>query len=645
MHFGGSNRTLRLLCAALTLSVSVIAVLVAVAPVHAQAPAPYDFKANYTKSSFYIPMRDGVRLYTTVYAPKDMSHQWPMLMTRTPYSIGPYGPGDFMSPRGAVQQMAQEGYILVSQDVRGRYYSEGEFEDIRPVTASGKAGAKSTDESTDTYDTIDWLVKSIPNNNGRVGIWGISYPGYYAAAAGVNSHPALRAISPEAPVSDWFIGDDDHHNGALFLLDYVGFFNGFGRERAKGTTGLSYPPGAPMNMNNDAYKFYLDLGPLSNVDEKYYHGQVKHWTNVQNHPNYDSFWKARSLPQHLTNVKCAVMTVGGWYDAEDMFGPFADFAAINKMNPGTPNSLVVGPWPHGGWAGGDFESFGNEQFGIKTGAWYRDNLFKPFFDYYLKDTGNWSKAKATMFATGINQFLQFEEWPPKDVKNVTFSLSSNHMVTMGSPAVGAATESDSYESDPANPVPYISQVQGRRRNEYLNDDQKFASTRPDVVTYESAPLTEDMTSAGPIHVDLQVSTSGTDADYIVKVMDVQPEGSADAGLQRMVRGDVMRARFRESFSNPKAMTPGKVTEVAFDLRDVCHTFLKGHRIMVQIQSSWFPLVDRNPQKFVPNIYKAKASDFSKATMKVYHSSKIVIPMLNHVPAALPASSNYVVPIK
>lgn len=606
----------------------------------------YDFKANYTRSSFYIPMRDGVRLYTTVYEPKDISQKWPFIMIRTPYSIGPYAPGEFSNPRGSVLKMVQEGYIVVNQDVRGRYYSEGEFEDIRPVTANPAAGKSSTDESTDTYDTIDWLVKCIPNNNGRVGIWGISYPGYYAGAAGVNSHPALKAISPEAPVSDWFIGDDDHHNGALFLLDYVGFFNGFGRARSdKSAVGSNYLPGAPMDMKNDAYKFYLDLGPLKNVDAKYYHGQVKHWTDVESHPNYDAFWKDRALPAHLKNVKCAVMTVGGWYDAEDKYGPFADFAAINKYNPGTPNSLVVGPWPHGGWAGGDFASFGDEQFGVKTGAWYRDNLFKPFFDYYLKDKGDWAKAKVTVFSTGLNQFWRFDEWPPKDVTPVALTLAANHGLSTSGPSAGSAKEFDSYVSDPANPVPYISQTMGRRRNEYLNDDQRFAAARPDVLTYQTEPLSEDMTISGVIRADLQVSTTGSDADFIVKVIDVQPDGAPNAGFQRLVRAEVMRGRFRESYSTPKAITPGKITEVDYDLRDVSHTFLKGHRIMVQVQSSWFPLVDRNPQTFVPNIYRADEKDFQKATIQIYHTSRVILPKLNHLPDALPVDAQYVVPTR
>jgi putative CocE/NonD family hydrolase len=616
-------------------------------PASAQPTAPtYDFKANYTRSSFYIPMRDGVRLYTTVYAPKDTSQKWPFIMTRTPYSVGPYPPGEFSTPRGIMVKMLQEGYILVNQDVRGRYYSEGTFEDVRPVVPKASGGKVATDESTDTYDTIDWLVKCIPNNNGRVGIWGISYPGYYAAAGGVNSHPALKAISPQAPVSDWFLGDDDHHNGALFLLDYVGFFNGFGRERKdKAEVGNNYLPGTPLEMNNDAYKFYLDLGPLKNVDAKYYHGQIKHWTDVTEHPNYDEFWKERALPAHLKGVKCAVMTVGGWYDAEDKFGPFADFAAINKLDPEAPNSLVVGPWTHGGWAGGDFANFGTEQFGLKTGAYYRDNLFKPFFDYYLKDKGDWAKAKVTVFTTGINQFWRFDEWPPKDVTPVDVALGANHTLSMSAPSSSAAKEFDSYTSDPANPVPYISEKQGRRRNEYLNDDQRFAAARPDVLTYQSEPLTEDMSIAGVIRADLQISTTASDADFIVKVIDVHPDGAPDAGFQRLVRAEVMRARFRDSYSNPKPIIPGKIMQVAYDLRDVSHTFLKGHRIMVQVQSSWFPLVDRNPQTFVPNIYKADEKDFKSAVIQIYHTSKIILPKLNHLPAALPVDSSYVTEAK
>jgi putative CocE/NonD family hydrolase len=611
------------------------------------APAPFDFKASYTKSEFYIPMRDGVRLFTSVYAPRDTSHKVPFLMTRTPYSCAPYGPDGYPALSGILQAMAVEGYIFVQQDVRGRFMSEGTFVEVRPEEAA-RQGGKAVDESTDAYDTIDWLVKCIPNNNGRVGIWGISYPGFYAGAAGIHSHPALKAISPQAPVSDWFIGDDDHHNGALFLLDYVGFYNFFGTERPDNLPTVRYPRAYPSRIT-DAYQYYLDLGPLKNIDAQHWHGKVTHWNEVTAHPNYDAFWKARALPAHLKGVHCAVLTVGGWYDAEDRYGPFADFQAINTFNPTTPNSLVIGPWTHGGWAYGDFNRFGDEDFGQKTGVWYRDHLFKPFFDHYLKDQGDWKQAKVTVFATGLNQWWQFAEWPPRAAKPVTFTLGPNHTLTP-IPANGPEKTSDGsgydeYVSDPANPVPYIAKTQAGRRNEYLNDDQRFAAVRPDVVTWQSEPLAADLTAVGSIQVDLQASTTGTDSDFVVKVIDVLPDDTPDpdpnprgvkmAGYQRLVRGDVMRARYRDSYSDPKAMSPGKITRVSFPLRDVCHTFLKGHRIMVQVQSSWFPLVDRNPQSFV-DIYHADATDFKKATQRIYHTSRIILQQLPQPPPALPA---------
>ncbi|HZT42986.1 MAG TPA: CocE/NonD family hydrolase [Chthonomonadaceae bacterium] len=606
------------------------------------APPSYDVKAHYTKSSFRIPMRDGVHLYTIVYAPKDTSQPYPILMQRTPYSIRPYEPDTYRLGGRTMQKMVEEGYIFVFQDVRGRYMSEGDFEDVRPEEAAQK-GKQAVDESTDTYDTIDWLVKNIPNNNGRVGIWGISYPGFYAAAGGIHSHPALKAISPEAPVSDWFIGDDDHHNGAFFLMDFVSFYNFFVEKRPDNKPVTEYPSTLHFPITDD-YQDFLKLGPLKNLNANYWHGQIQHWNDTIAHPNYDAWWQARALPAHLKDIHCAVLTVGGWYDAEDLYGPFADFAAIDRYNPGTPNSLVVGPWPHGGWAGGDFESFGDETFGQKTGAWYHERLFKPFFDFYLKGIGDWKQPKATVFATGINQWWQFDQWPPKDTTPVAYYLSADHALTRTPPEGAAAAGYDEYVSDPAHPVPYVPQSLPRRRNEYMNDDQRFAAARPDVAVWQSAPLTEDFTIAGPIQADLQVSTTGTDADFIVKVIDVQPDGTSSpsgdssgvtaTGYERLVRAEVMRARYRNSYSHPSPLTPNKLTRISFALRDVCHTFLKGHRIMVQVQSSWFPLVDRNPQTYV-DIYHADEKDFHVATERIYHTSRILLPQLGPHPLPLP----------
>jgi putative CocE/NonD family hydrolase len=617
-------------------------------------PQTFAIQEIYAKSEVYITMRDGQRLFTIIYAPKDTTQKHPIIMTRTPYSVAPYGEGKLPTPRGTDLKFMQAGYIVVKQDVRGRFLSEGKFEDVRPEDAA-EHGKGAVDESTDTYDTIDWLVKNVPNNNGRVGIWGISYPGFYAATGGINSHPALKAISPEAPVCDWFIGDDDHHNGALFLMDCVGFLTFFGPDREQPTTEskpfLTFSP--TDTFRTDAYKFYLDLGPLKNVNAKYFHDKIAYWNNVTQHPNYDAFWKARALPSHLKGVNCAALTVGGWYDAEDLYGPFAVSSAIERLNPGTSSSLVMGPWPHGGWGGGDFDRFGDETFGQKTGAFYRDNILMPFFNHYLLEDPNGKPPRATVFNTGANRWLTFAHWPPSNTKPLSLTLSGNHQIMMSASTDTAGGEYDEWASDPANPVPYIGETRGGRKNEYMNDDQRFTATRPDVMMYQTPPLDQDMTIAGPIKADLMVSTTGTDADFITKVIDVYPDDTPDpqpnpgnvkmGGYQKLVRAEVMRARFRDSYSDPKAMPSGKPTRVAYELRDVCHTFKKGHRIMVQVQSSWFPLVDRNPQTFV-DIYKANESDFQKATHRLYHStrlpSRVILPLLQSVPQPLPVADTY-----
>lgn len=625
-----------------------------------QVEAPFPIQERYKKSEIYIPMRDGVKLFTAVYVPNDETVAHPIIMVRTPYGTRPYGENSYPTPRGTVLKFMEAGYIVVNQDVRGRYLSEGTFLDVRPVDAALQ-GAGATDESTDTYDTIDYLVKKIPHNNGKVGIWGISYPGYYAAAGGVNSHPALKAISPEAPVSDWFIGDDDHHNGALFVMDCFSFLCFFGPDREAPST--ESKPFVPYNPT-DAYQFYLDLGPLKNINARYFHDKVAYWNAVTQHPNYDAFWQARALPAHLKGVHCAVLTVGGWYDAEDLYGPFAVSRSIQKFNPQTPNSLVIGPWPHGGWGNGDFESFGDEKFGQKTGAFYRDQILMPFFNRYLLDTkhngqdkgagfsADGRPARATVFATGTNQWLTFAQWPPQNTKPLVLDLLADHRLveetsaTKAVPAASGASDFEEWVSDPANPVPYIGEVRGGRKNEYMNDDQRFAMARHDVLYFQTEPLKEDITIAGPIRADLRVSTTGTDADFVTKVIDVYPGEGIDQNptvakpnYHKLVRAEVMRARYRDSYSNPKAMVPGQVTHVSYELRDVCHTFKKGHRIMVQVQSSWFPLVDRNPQTFV-DIYHADESDFKRATHRLYRGSRIVLPLLTRRPVPLTVPAEY-----
>lgn len=664
-------RTVSRVCSPSLLALlSVVALCGGVKAQQTPAPPAFNVQETYAKSEMMIPMRDGLRLFTAIYTPKDASRKHPIIMTRTPYSSGPYGAGSYFTPRGTDLKFMQAGYIVVRQDVRGRFLSEGKFVDVRPNDAD-RRGKGAIDESTDTYDTVDWLVKCVPNNNGRVGIWGISYPGFYAAAGAINTHPALKAVSPEAPVSDWFIGDDDHHNGALFLMDCFSFLTFFGPDQIGPTT--KSEPFIPYNPT-DAYKFYLDLGPIKNVNLNYFHNKIAYWNELTEHPNYDAWWQARALPPHIKNVHCAVLTVGGWYDAEDLYGPFAVSRAVDKTSPDAPNSLVMGPWPHGGWGNGDFDRFGDEAFGQKTGAFYRDNILLPFFNHYLLDDGSdkstntaagasmakgAAQPRATVFLTGANQWLTFAQWPPQNVTSMALYMNADHILAPTPPTGTTDRTFDAWTSDPANPVPYIGEVRARRKNEYLNDDQRFASARLDVMTYQTPPLTEDVTIAGPIKADLFVSTTGTDGDFVTKVIDVLPDDAPDApdasndkikmgGYQRLVRAEIMRARYRDSYSKPSAMPSGKVTRVAYELRDVCHTFRKGHRIMVQVQSSWFPLVDRNPQSFV-DIYHADAGDFKSATHRLYHApaqaSRIILPRLTTLPAPLPVAYTYLTPAR
>jgi hypothetical protein len=591
------------------------------------------FQQNYTVQSFRIPMRDGARLFTTIYCPKNMSQKWPILMYRTPYGIDPdpYVPGVYAEQREMLHSMLREGYIVVEQDVRGRFYSEGTWVNVRPQTAHGKGQA---DDATDTYDSIEWLLKSIPNNNGNVGIWGISYPGFYAMAAGINSHPALKAISPQAPVSDWFMGDDNHHNGVLMMMDTVRWFNSMGRERANpAILDDNYLPEPDLKFGPDIYKFYQQLGPLANVDSRYFKGEIKHWTDIVNHPDYDAWWQARALPKHIKGVGCAVLMTGGWYDAEDRYGPRADHEAIAHDGKSPFNGIVMGPWSHGGWSGGDGDSFGDEKLGIKTAAYYRERLFKPFFDHYLKGQGEWKQKEATLFATGSNAFWQFDSWPPKQgVTQRKMWLAPAKALTESRPADAISGE---YVSDPAHPVPYTGVVAGGRNGLYLNEDQRFAAARADVLSFATEPLKAPLYTAGYVNCHLKVETDATDADFVVKIIDVQPDG-----FQRLVLADIMRARWRNGFDKAMPLPPGKAVEVGFNLGDMCHTFLPGHRLMVQVQSSWFPLADANPQSFVPNIYAAKPSDFRSARIKIYADSRVEIPVLKAAPVPVPVGDEY-----
>ncbi|MGE5111879.1 MAG: CocE/NonD family hydrolase [Acidobacteriaceae bacterium] len=580
-------------------------------------------RASYTKYEFQVPMRDGKRLFTSVYAPKDTSQTYPILLDRTPYSVAPYGADNYKTSLGPSEAFARSLYIFVYQDVRGRMMSEGDFVDMRPYIPN-KKGPQDVDETSDAYDTIEWLVKNIPNNNGKVGIWGISYPGFYTAAAMIDAHPALKAVSPQAPIGDWFVGDDFHHNGALYLPHMFRFMAGFGLARPEPTT----KSGPRFDFGTeDGYDFYLHQAePLSKITDTLYEHKVGWWDEIIQHPNYDAFWKARSLPQHLKEIKPAVLTVGGWFDAEDLWGALHTYASANKLSPQGDVKLVMGPWCHGCWARTDGDHLGNVWFGAKNSVYYRDHVEFPFFEHYLKGKADPNLAEATVFETGTNQWRQYDAWPPKNTKKVSLYLSGEGKLSFA-PGQGAAY--DEYVSDPAKPVPFITDTAIGMTREHMTDDQRLAGRRTDVLVYQTDPLDRDITFSGPIDPTLFVSTSGTDSDFVVKLIDVYPNDFHDpdpnpkeihmGGYQQLVRGELFRGRFRNSYEKPEAFEPNKITKVAYAMPDINHTFRRGHRIMVQVQSTWFPLVDLNPQKFVPNIYLAKPDDFQKATQRVYHS--------------------------
>lgn len=591
---------------------------------------------NYTKVEQQITMRDGVKLFTSIYIPKNQSKKYPFLINRTPYTVAPYGTDKFKTSLGNFPDMMREGFIFVYQDVRGKWMSEGTFDDIRPQ-AVNKKSKKDIDESTDTYDTIDWLVKNIKNNNGKAGIWGISYPGFYSTTSLPGAHPALKAVSPQAPVTDWFRGDDFHHNGSLFLMDAFGFMSTFGVPRPKPIT----PDKGPKNFQfpiADNYRFYLESGSVKNLKDKYFADSIKFWNDLFAHPNLDTFWRARDIRPHLTNVKPAVMVVGGFFDAEDVYGTFETYKSIEKQNPGANNILVMGPWFHGGWVRSTGSSFGDIEFGQPTSIDYQKNFELPFFKYYLKAEGNFKPAEANIFVTGSNEWKKFDAWPPKETETRTLYLQPNGK--LGFEKVGRTDSWDEYVSDPNHPVPYQDGVQAKRTREYMIDDQRFAARRPDVKVYQTDELKEDITLTGPLMANLVVSTTGSDADYVVKLIDVYPEDAATpspnpkniimGGYQMLVRGEIMRGKYRNSFEKPEAIVPQAITKINYTLPDVAHTFKKGHRIMVQIQNSWFPLADRNPQKFM-DIYQAEPSDFQKATHRIFHdvhnSSSLTVTVL------------------
>jgi hypothetical protein len=598
----------------------------------------YEIKEHYTKYEYRIPMRDGVHLFTSVYVPKDSSHAYPFLINRTPYSVAPYGVDLYRKRLGPSPDFDKAGYIFVNQDVRGRYMSEGAFVEMRPHI-DVKKSKQDIDDSTDLYDTIEWLLKNVPNNNGNAGIWGISYPGFFTSASIIDSHPALKAASPQAPMTDLFMGDDAYHGGAFMLDANFGFYAFFKPQEN--------PQLPPKNRDSfdygttDAYDFYLNAGPIANLS-KYLNGKSALFDDQMRHNTYDDYWKARNLAPHMKNIHCAVLTVGGWFDAEDLQGPFSTFHAIDKNNSGIFNALVIGPWVHGGWARYEGEHLGRVEFSFNTGDYYRKNILFPFFEQYLKGNGDAKLPKAYVFETGTNVWRRYSAWPPKEVQPKTLYLRAGGVLSFDAPAADSAAF-DEYASDPAKPVPFVNYAATEVPQEYMLSDQRFASSRTDVLVYQTPVLQEDVTIAGPISPRLFVSTSGTDSDWDVKVIDVYPadypnskfdeaksedrdKPRADVGpptftmggYEQLVRGEPFRGKFRHSFEKPEPFTPGKVEEIDFTMQDVNHTFRRGHRIMVQIQSSWFPLTDRNPQTFV-NIPDAKPADFVKAAERLYHA--------------------------
>jgi len=579
-------------------------------------------RANYAKYEARIPMRDGAKLFTAVYTPNDTSKTYPILLLRTPYSISPYGADQYRGAIGPHEEFEQEGFIFVYQDVRGRFMSEGQFVHMTPHVAD-KQSDTDIDESTDTYDTIAWLLEHVPNHNGKVGQWGISYPGFYTAAGAIDSHPALKAVSPQAPVAD-FCWDDVYHHGAFLLAHWFGFLNRVPQKRE----GLidEWPDPIYEIETTDAYKFFMDMGPLKNVNETIFEGKSQFWNEVVSHPNYDAFWQARRILPHLKNIKAAVMVVGGWYDREDLFGPLQTYRTIERQNPDTFNVLVMGPWRHGGWLRSPGEELGDTDFGFATADYFQEHVDLHFFNHFLKDSDGddadeLNLPEALVFETGANRWRQFDQWPPAAAEQRRLYFRRDEALSFSAPEAGSDAY-DSYVSDPDKPVPHTRDYSRWINNTFYAEDQRFASRRPDVLVYQTQVLDEDVTLAGTIGAKLFVSTSGTDSDWIVKLIDVYPDDHEEKSAQQtLVRAEAFRGRFRESYEEPKPFVPDEVAEISFKLWDVCHTFKRGHRIMVHVQSTWFPFIDRNPQKYVPNIFEADEDDFIQVINRVYRSQQ------------------------
>jgi uncharacterized protein len=638
------------------LSLGLLLLILSVAAPTLQAQTAAEVKARYTKTEQLITMRDGVKLFTSIYLPRDTSRKYAIMLSRTPYTVAPYGPDAYKSLLGPSPLFQNEGFIFVYQDVRGRWMSEGEFEDVRPYIPN-KTG-KQIDETSDTYDTVDWLVKNIPNNNGRVGVWGISYPGFYTSMAGIDNHPAVKAISPQAPVSDWFRGDDMHHNGALFLAQNYSFFAFFGQPRPAPTSRFDSVKEFKVGTD-DGYNFFLAMGGLANSGafyEKQLGTRVKFWDQMMAHPNYDQFWKERNILPNLKNIRTAVMTVGGWYDNEDLFGALETYRYVERQNPGIYNVLVMGPWFHGGWSRADGDWLGTAYFEQKTSVYYREHFELTFFNHFLNDKGDISVIKeVNVFDTGANRWREYSNWsPPASIDTTLYLLAGGKLSFQKPGRASGARSYDEYVSDPFNPVPYTQKITFNYPRDFMTEDQRFAATRPDVLVYQTDPLTEDLTVAGDIRPELFISSTGTDSDFIVKLIDVFPDDyqypetgktlpngrrerlqppsdSAGCvfepgGYEMLLRGEPFPARFRNSFEKPEPLKPNTPTRISYVMPGVVHTFKKGHRIMVQIQSTWFPLVARNPQKFVPNYKLGTEADFQKATQRVYRSG----PYASHV---------------
>jgi putative CocE/NonD family hydrolase len=605
---------------------------VAVAPARAQAQTPEDGGDRFEVRELMIPMRDGVRLHTRLFVPREQDGPLPFILVRTPYGTK-NAASNFVV---YLKAMADEGYLFAFQDLRGKFESEGQFVMQRPARDPGDSSA--LDEGTDTYDTIAWLLKNVPRNNGRVGMLGVSYLGWTTIMGALEPHPALRAISPQASPADMWLGDDFHHNGA-FRLSY-GFEYAYELESGKDLKHFHFD-------RHDTYDWYLSLGPLSNVNPRHFHNKVPTWNDFVAHPDYDAFWKRQTMIPHIKDVKVPTLNVAGWWDQEDFYGPLRIYEALEQHDTHGRNFLVVGPWNHGGWSRQPGDRLGPIRFDSATAKHFRDEVQAPWFAYFLKDKGKLDQPEALTFEAGSNRWRRWNAWPPKqNTEERRLYFGPGESLSFEPPRADDSQAHDSYRSDPAHPVPYRHRPieatyfpGGSKWPAWLVEDQRFVDDRDDVLSWETPPLDHDLTIAGEVVARLFASTTGSDADWVVKLIDVYPEDYPEnwdmAGYQLMVSSEVFRGRYRAGFEKPTPITPGAVLEYPFSLHTQNYTFLKGHRIMVQVQSSWFPIIDRNPQTFVPNIFEARAADFRAATHQVHrsgrHPSHVVLPVVVRPP--------------